>query len=75
MTGAPPNRLPFYFTGGWFRMGVDEPQFSVQPEVAFEFHNSDKGSPPLLAADVYVAELADAFADQPLWLAAGIEPQ
>ncbi|GEM_PF-1677596 len=52
MTGAPPNRLPFYFTGGWFRMGVDEPQFSVQPEVAFEFHNSDKGSPPLLAADV-----------------------
>jgi hypothetical protein len=50
-------------------MGVDEPQFSIKPEGGFEFHNVEEGDPPHLAAPVYAAELAQAFASEPLWLA------
>lgn len=69
MTDKPPGRPPSYFSGGWFRMGVDEPQFSIKPEGGFEFHNSEEGDPPHLAAPAYAVELAQAFMSEPLWLA------
>ncbi len=77
MSDAPPAWPPFYFSGGWFRLGSDEPQFRIKGKYEFEFLSTEEGDDPALAAPVYAEDLARHIAGKPKWLATGgweIEP-
>ncbi|SMH49576.1 hypothetical protein [Mesorhizobium australicum] len=71
MSDTPPAWPPFYFSGGWFRMGSDEPQFKLKGKFEFEFLNSDEGDDPALAAAFYAADFPTRVAGEPRWLATG----
>ncbi|MGB6117610.1 MAG: hypothetical protein WBF87_05255 [Mesorhizobium sp.] len=71
MSDLPPTRQPSYFSGGWFRMGTDEPQFRVKPEGGFEFFSSEESDPPHLAAPVYAEEMARAVVYEARWIVTG----
>lgn len=71
MSDAPPSWPPFYFSGGWFRLGSDEPQFRIKGKYGFEFLSTGEGDEPALAAPVYAEELARQIASEPQWLATG----
>jgi len=58
---APPRKAPSYFSGGFFRMGSDEPQFRVTGKFKFEFFGEQEDDPEL-AARYYAGDIAEAFA-------------
>jgi hypothetical protein len=68
---TPPDRPPEYFSGGWFRMGSDEPQFRVKGKFQFEFIDPGRGDDPALASAYYAADFARHVAGEPRWLVAG----
>jgi hypothetical protein len=66
---TPPARPPSYFSGGWFRMGSDEPQFRITGRFQFEFLNPDGEDDPALASAHYASDLVATIARNPIWLA------
>lgn len=77
MSDVPPAWPPFYFHGGWFRLGSEEPQFRIKGRYEFEFLSTEEGDEPALAAPVYAEDLAQHIASEPKLLATGgweIEP-
>lgn len=71
MSDSPPAWPPFYFSGGWFRMGSDEPQFKLKGKFEFEFLTPDEGDDPALAAAWYAEDFPSRIAGEPRWLATG----
>ncbi len=71
MSDTPPAWPPFYFSGGWFRMGSDEPQFRLKGKFEFEFLNSDEGDDPALAAAHYAQDFPQRIVHEAKWLATG----
>jgi hypothetical protein len=67
----PPQRAPYYFSGGWFRMGSDEPQFRIKGKFEFEFVDSERGDDPALASGHYAADFARHIASEPRWRVTG----
>jgi len=66
----PPLRAPEYFSGGWFRMGSDKPQFRIKGKFQFEFIDPGRGDPALASA-YYAGDFARHIASEPRWLASG----
>lgn len=63
MTDAsPPRKAPSFFSGGFLRMGSDEPRFRMTGRFKFEFFG-DPEDDPELAARHYAGEIAGAFAE------------
>ena len=71
MSDLPPSKAPSYFSGGWFRMGSDEPQFRVKEGGGWEFLNPGQDDDPMLAAAAYAGDFARAVAGEARWIATG----
>lgn len=70
-TDRPPAKAPSYFSGGWFRLGSDEPQFRVKEGGGWEFLNPGQDDDPVLAAAAYAEDFVRAIAHEPRWIATG----
>jgi len=71
LTEQPPSWPPYYFSGGWFRLDSDEPQFKVKDGGGFEFTKNEDSEDPVLSAHFYAEDFAREFACAPKWLLTG----
>lgn len=67
---APPAKAPHYDSGGWFRMGSDAPQFTIDETPdgpRFAFLDPDRGDDPVLASRYHAGEIVRAAASTGRW--------